>query len=250
MSEFDEVMSQRSDFELYEIITHKKDSYKPEALLSAQREFESRSINSETIAQFERKIKQAEELKQQKKHQKSEFIEKGMDVGKLLLPTKKDTLSRTMLSLCIFLTISFLYYVFSDFWMITYLFSDIGSWDISIVEVLLPYLLFPIGIFGLYKNQKYGWYVIVAFLTYYAFAAVYAGISSYRHSFGGEGGIFDIFPKPSIASIILRFVVLFGIVIFLNRPKTLAIFSINKGPAGLFVVIVWLVTTALWWNLM
>ena len=47
MSEFDKVMSERSDFELFEIINYDNDKYKPEAILAAKKAFEARHIDND-----------------------------------------------------------------------------------------------------------------------------------------------------------------------------------------------------------
>lgn len=254
MSEFDKVMAERSDFELFEIINYEKENYKPEALSAAKKEFESRKIEKDQLSEFEQKIKSAKNLKRERENQKTELKKKALDIGKLLIPTEKDTLSKTILSLCIFLTLSFLFYLIRDFGLLLSFFSDFGDWDFSVYEFLIPYVFFPIGIFGLWKSKKYGWYLTTGLLTYYAFSTIYSGISSYRYSIGGNGGIFDqldsIFPRPSIVSIIFRFIVLFGIVIFLNRAKVLERFGVKKTRGLLYLVIIFLVTTAFWWTLL
>ena len=56
MNEFDKVMSERSDLELYEILNHKRSSYIPEALVSAENEIKTRNIGSEKLSEFERKL--------------------------------------------------------------------------------------------------------------------------------------------------------------------------------------------------
>lgn len=251
MSEFDKVMSERSDFELFEIINHEKNNYKPEALLAAKKEFESRKIDKDQLTEFNQKIESTNNLKRKKENQKNELKKKALDIGKLFVPTEKDTLSKTLLSLCIFLTLSYLFYFIRDFGLLLSIFSDFGDWDFSVYEFLVPYFLFPIGIFGLWKSKKYGWYLTAGLLTYYAFSTIYAGISSYRYSIGG---IFDqldsLFPRRSILSIIFRFIVLLGIVIFINRAKVLEKFEVQKTRGIIYLVIIFLVTTSFWWTLL
>lgn len=253
MSEFDKVMSERSDFELFEIIHYQNDSYKPDALRSAEKEFNSRNIDSHDITEFKQKIQKAIVLKSEKENQKTELKKKAVEVGKLFLPTEKSTLSKTMLSLCIFLTVSFLFYLLRDFRMIVLFFSDVGDWDLSVIGFLFPFLLFPIGIYGLWKSKRYGWYLIVGLLTYFSFATAYSGISFYKYSMGDGGGIFEqlegLFPRPSIASIIFRFIVLFGIVYFLNRTRILKIFNVKRTNGLVFVGAILLVSIAIWWRL-
>lgn len=254
MSEFDKVMSERSDFELFEIINHEKDNYKTEALLAAKKEFESRKIDKDQLTEFKQKIESTNNLKRKKENQKTELKKKALDIGKLFVPTEKETLSKTLLSLCIFLTLSYMFYFIRDLGLLLSFFSDFGDWDFSVYEFLVPYVLFPIGVFGLWKSKKYGWYLTAGLLTYYAFSTIYSGISSYRYSIGGNGGIFDqldsFFPRPSILSIIFRFIVLFGIVIFINRAKVLEKFEVQKTRGIIYLVIIFLVTTSFWWTLL
>ncbi|WP_299768472.1 hypothetical protein [uncultured Dokdonia sp.] len=253
MSEFDIVMSERSDFELYEIIYYKEGSYRQEALDAAKKEFDARAISSEKIAQFEQKIQKANQLKLEKEKEKTELKNKAISYSKFLIPTEKDTLPKTILSLCIFLSISYIYYLFNDIRMIIAFFEDIANWDLSYIEYLFPYILFPIGIYGLWKSKKYGWYLIVGLQTYLAFSTIYSGIISYKYSMGSTDGLSAIldtlFPRPTILSIILLFVVLFGIVYFLNRIKVLEIFKIKRTNGLLFVLVVFAITSILWWSL-
>ncbi len=251
MNEFDKVMSERSDLELYEILNHKRSSYTSEALVSAKTEFNARNISSKKLSELE--LQSRENNKANRTKQKAELVEKIKDVWKLFLPTEKDTLSQNLLSFCIFLTIAYIYYFISDFSLTIAVLSDFREWDVSVIEHLLPLLLFPIGIFGLWKTKKYGWFLIVALLTYYAFSAVYSGIDNYSYSFGDNGGIFgqldNVFPKPSIPSLILRFVVLGGLVIFLHRTNILKLFKIKKSNRIAMVVVIGVLTTLFWWSI-
>uniref|UniRef100_UPI00404A3BB5 hypothetical protein n=2 Tax=Flavobacterium sp. TaxID=239 RepID=UPI00404A3BB5 len=253
MSEFDKVMSKRTDFELFDIINYKRNSYKSEALISAEKEFHGRNISSHQIAAFEKKIQKSIETKAEKENQKTELKRKAFDIGNLLLPTEKSTYSKSILSLSIFLTISYFFYLFRDFEIIKSFFSDLGDWDSGVFEFLFPFILFPIGIFGLWKNNNYGWYLIVGLLTYLSFSTIFSGMSAYKYSMENVYGIGEqleaLFPKPSIAAIIFRFVVLFGIVIFLNRSKTLEIFKVRKIYGLIFVALIVVITTIFWWRM-
>ena len=159
-----------------------------------------------------------------------------------------------MLSLCIFLSLTFLFYLVRDFGLLIAFFSDIGSWDLSVYEFLLPYVLFPIGIFGLWKAKTYGWYIVTGLLTYYAFATIFSGFSLYRFTVGRSDYLFDqiesIFPTPSLAAILVRFVVLFGIVMFLNKAKILEKFKIQKRSGLLFLALIIATTTGIWSQLL
>lgn len=255
MNEFDKVMSERTDFELYEIIYHKRNSYKPKALDSAEREFKIRDIDSEKLSKFEQKAFSIKKEKEIKAIKKTELAEKIKSIGALFLPTEKSSLSKNMLSLCIFLTLSYLFYLIRDFSLTVFIFRDFTNWDLSIVEYLLPFLLFPIGIYGLWKTKKYGWYLIVGLLTYYAFSTFYTGVTTYKYYSTNEGqGISNLldnlFPKPDYPSLILKIVILGGTVIFLNRIKVLELFKIERYKGVLLIVIIGILSTMLWRSLL
>ncbi|AWM12888.1 hypothetical protein DI487_02730 [Flavobacterium sediminis] len=253
MSEFNNVMSNKSDLELYEILYYKKNSYVPEALISAENEFKSRNISKAKISEFEQQLQSRANKKLIRENQKELLIQKTQDLGKLFIPTEKDTLTKSLLSLCIFLSISYLFYFISNFSLTITLLNDLNDWDLSMTEHFLPLILFPIGIFGLWKIKKYGWFIIVSLLTYYSFATIYAGISSYKLSYGNEGGVYsqldNLFPKPNLINLILRLVIIGGLVFFLHRNKILQVYKIKKTNGITLVLVIVVLTTMIWWSL-
>ncbi|WP_461634074.1 hypothetical protein [Labilibaculum euxinus] len=57
---FIEVMEQKSDSELLEIVTKLKDDYQPNAVLAAQKEIERRDLSGEQVEQAELEIEEKE----------------------------------------------------------------------------------------------------------------------------------------------------------------------------------------------
>jgi len=57
-NQFSEVMRQRSDAELLEIVTVLKDDYQPEAVTAATHELESRNLSSEALKMAEHELQQ------------------------------------------------------------------------------------------------------------------------------------------------------------------------------------------------
>jgi hypothetical protein len=57
-NEFDDVMSQRTDAELIQILNGPPDNYQPEAIAAARRAFESRSLSDEKISAANQEIEQ------------------------------------------------------------------------------------------------------------------------------------------------------------------------------------------------
>ena len=71
MSEFGKVMSERSDFELFEAIKYKRNNYISEALDAAEREFEKRNVSPEELAVFEQTKPLLQESREKKSKTKS-----------------------------------------------------------------------------------------------------------------------------------------------------------------------------------
>ena len=250
MSEFDSIMAERSDFELYKIIYIDSASYQAEAISSAQETFKSRAITPNIILGFEEQIQTLNRVEEQKKQEKTALKKKAFSIGKLLVPTEKDDVYTTVKSLCIFLSLSYLYHLIQNFEMIRLWFLDYKHWDLSMVEYMSPYILYPIGIYNLWKHKKRGWYVITGLLTYDVISTVFYSISTYYYFADNSYGLFgimdELMPIPDIKSTLLRVIVLGGIVVFLNKKALLDLYGINKKNGLIFIACIALISTLLW----
>ena len=56
MNEFSRAMSERTDEQLIDIVTRKRDEYQPEALLAADEEFKRRSLTHEVLVEAEQNL--------------------------------------------------------------------------------------------------------------------------------------------------------------------------------------------------
>lgn len=59
-NDFIEIMANRSDSELFEIVTKLKDDYQPDAVTAAELEIEKRDLSTEQLENAENKIKEKE----------------------------------------------------------------------------------------------------------------------------------------------------------------------------------------------
>ncbi len=241
MNEFDRTMSLLSDFELYEIIHHKRDSYSSDALTAAESIYASRTISSEHVADFKAKI-------EAQQSDRNTLIKDVSELKSVFNFSEKWTLSKSMILVFILLTGIYLYYFTKNLSYITSIISDYKHWGVSGVLMTIPYVLFPIGLYGIWKYKKYGWYSIISVLTYFVYISGYAIVESIKYYYGDDTSAYiieDLFPKPMMTSLVIKVIILLGIMIFFYRKKVLSFFNIKKVQGILFLILVSILMTVL-----
>lgn len=239
MNEFDRTMSLLSDFELYEIIHHKRDSYSPDALTAAESIYASRTISSEQIADFKTKI-------QAQQSERNTLIKDVSELKSIFNFSEKWTLSKSIILFFILLIGIYLYYFIKNVSHITSIISDYKHWGLSGVFMIIPYIFFPIGLYGLWRYKKYGWYSIIGVLTYFVYISVYAIVESVKYYYGGDTSAYiieELFPKSMMVSLGIKTIILVGIMMFFYRKQVLSIFTIKKVRGILFLILVSILMT-------
>lgn len=249
-------MSETSDFELYKILNHKRASFIPEAILCAEKEFRNRKFTDIDISNFKRNLEREIKAKEEQS-QKNSNIEKVIrDSLMLAIPTDKGSIPRNILSFSIFLSLVYAYNIIANYSVLWYTLTDPNYFDFSVVLFVGPFILFPIGIFGLIKSRKFGWYIVSGLLSYYTISLIIDAIIIYQISTqyenGGGGGMYyfieDLIPVPAIGVIFVNLLVLSGSVYFLCKKDTLKYFAIHKKDALTFVSVITMLTSVLWWK--
>lgn len=255
MTNFDKVMSATSDLELFKILNHKRDSYTAEAILSAEKEYQKRNFSEDELENFRRNIAEEENLESQKKLKRSVLDQKIRNSINLAIPTEKGSTPKNIFSFAIFLSLVYLYYFLTSFSYLWFIISESASeFSLLTIEFIAPYLLFPIGIFGLLKTRKFGWYLTCGLLTYYFITTIFTYVLQYKMSLeygGGDLSLFidDYYKVPAIGAMILNLLVIGGFIFFLLRPGVIKHFSLNKNAGVSFIAVVGMISTILcWWN--
>lgn len=241
MNQFDRTMSLLSDFELYEIIHQKRDSYTSEALTAAESIYASRAISPEHIVDFKAKI-------QAQQSDRNTLIKGMSELKSVFNFSEKWTLSKSMILVFILLIGIYLYYFIKNVTYITSIISDYKHWGLSGVFMIIPYILFPIGLYGLWRYKKYGWYSIIGVLTYFIYISVYAIVESVKYYYGGDTSAYiieELFPRSMIVNLGIKVIILVGIMMFFYRKKVLSIFTIKKVRGILFLILVSILMTVM-----
>ena len=253
MTNFDKVMSATSDLELFRILNHKRNSYTTEAILSAEKEYEKRNFSEDELENFRRNIAEEENRESQKKLKRSLLDQKIRNSINLAIPTEKGSTPKNIFSFAIFLTLVYLYYFLTSFSYLWFIISESATdFNLLTIEFIAPYLLFPIGIFGLLKTRKFGWYLTCGLLTYYFITTIFSYVLQYKMSMDyGDGGlslfIDDFYAVPAIGAIIINLLVIGGFIFFLFRQGVLIHFSLNKNAGINFIAVLAAISTILWW---
>ena len=245
-NKFDKVMSDNSDFILYEILHHKRNEYNPEAIVSAENEFKKRNIDAAKQIEFENKIQSQKNHTINKQQETTELISKFINFGKLIIPTRKGSLSKNLTSITLFFTAVYIYYLANNFSLTTTLLFQPCYWDLNALEYLLPFLLYPIAIYGFWKIKKYGWYLIVSLLTYSLVTTIFSGLVTY-YIYNNSNQEIDfslIFTQPNIRTILIHFLVFFGFILYLNKKNTITYYGIRQRVGFIFVLTLFTVLLA------
>ena len=232
-------MSEHSDFILYEILHHKRHGYTLEAITSAENEFQKRAIAPANLLEFENTIQAQKTHKIQKQQKTTEFIHKLIHFGKQIIPTQKGSISKNLQSLSLFLSAVYLIHVVSNASSLVTIIFHTSNWNTPTLLYIFPFLLYPIAIFGFWKIKKYGWYLTTSLLTYSLVNIVFSGITPY-HFYANvyqETNLFRVLTQPNFSGLIVSFLVLFSLVLYLNKKKTVSYYGISQVTGAALILI-------------
>lgn len=232
-------MSEHSDFILYEILHHKRHGYTLEAITSAENEFQKRTIDPTKLIEFENNIQAQKNLKVQKQQETSEFIHKLIHFGKQIIPTQKGSISKNLRSLSLFLSAVYAIHLVSNISAISTILIHPNNWNTTTLLYIFPFLLYPIAIFGFWKIKKYGWYLTTSLLTYSLVNIVFSGITTYHFYVNvyQETNVFLVLTQSNFRGLIVSFIVLFSLVLYLNKKKTVAYYGVNQVLGAALILI-------------
>jgi len=238
-NKLDAIMSEHSDFILYEILHHKRNGYTLEAITSAENEFHKRTIAPPKLLEFENTIQTQKNHKIKKQQEISGFIHKLIHFGKQVIPTQKGSISKNLRSLSLFLSAVYLIHIVSNFSAISTIIVNSSNWNTTTLLYIFPFLLYPIAIFGFWKIKKYGWYLTTSLLTYSLVNIVFSGLTTYHFYVNvyQETNVFLMLTQSNLSGLFASFLVLFGLVLYLNKKKTVAYYGINQVLGAALILI-------------
>ncbi|ANQ51691.1 hypothetical protein MY04_4353 [Flammeovirga sp. MY04] len=119
--------------------------------------------------------------------------------------------------------------LFKEMGFVLYLLSgDLGSWDLSVLEVLLPFILLPSAtlLFGLRK--KIGWILLTSYLTYSAVSTLGLLFLNWNSEPSGIPALDSLFPQTSLITYIVVLLFYGGFISILIKSEVKNSYNIES----------------------
>ena len=210
---------------LLEIIKNSS-NYQALAVETAKQELACRNdieIGEQEFIVSETKIQQQVELEQKKR---KNIEDNASQVFDYVDPFTRKTPEKSIVILCVLLSILFLYKTFTSIGFITLMFTDISEADYSTYWFFIEFFFLPVCIFFLWRKTKTGWLMFLVWLIYQILMDV-----SYLYVIlqlpDVDSGFSHIIQLPSAASYILILTFHIALVYFICKPSIKSLF-INK----------------------
>lgn len=228
MSDFFERYNNLNNLELLKIIENPND-YQPIAVETAKKILISRQVSAEEMADAKSEIARQNQEKNLQTEKKKELENKVKNFGTSVvdtinpIQTTVHSSNKTILIICIILTLIFLIDIYQNYPLILFMLTDSkASWELSMFLYYAPIILLPIGIVFFWMKKQFGWwilsiyflniliYVITGMITYTYMSASNDFFSSWmpQNAFSAyvwplifNGGLFWVICKENIRSV-------------------------------------------------
>ena len=234
MNDFTEKFKTYSNTDLLKIIEI-PDDYQPLAVETAKIIFSSRQLSEEDIENAKADLesqRQEKEIQTQKKRNLENKVKNIADSFiETINPIQTGTPSVEKIILIISIVFGglFLFQVYKEFGMLTFIFTDSGAkWDFSMVLYFFPLILVPTAAYLFYKRRKIGWILLAIFLTYSAVSAIFLFFLTLNTKPSGIPALDNFFPKTSPSTHVLIFLFFGGTLWFICKNKIREVYHIDK----------------------
>lgn len=232
--EFTEKFKTYTNTELLRIIDN-PDDYQPNAVETAQAIFSDRQLTEEEIkiAKDELEVERQEKLKKEEKKRAVE--DKFKNISKSILDnvnpiqSETPTTEKTITIISLLFGGLFLFQLYKEFGMISYMFTDLSEdWDSIIGLYFFPLVVAPTAIILFYKKNKFGWLLLTIYLTYSAISAFGLFILTINMEPLGIAALDSLFPQTSPIPHFLTFLFFAGTIWVISRENLRTVYSISK----------------------
>ena len=211
---------------LLEIVENSID-YQSIAVDAAKQELAGRTdleIAEQELKKTTTQAQQQEELNQKKRQI---IQDKASTIFEYADPFTKKTPEKSIVILCVVLSILFLYKTITSIGFLTYMFSDIAEADYSTYWFFIEFFYLPISILFLWRKHKIGWYMFLIWLVYQIIMDItYLYITSQLPDI--DSSFSQIIQLPSASSYIVLLIIHSSFVYFMMKQSTKHLFHIEK----------------------
>lgn len=243
---FTERYRNHSNLTLLKIVNNPT-AYEVLAVEAAQKELSERNLSAEQFSIEQEKIA-GEELQKQKQQEKLNAIGDTVkrNAGAAFdivnpIPKEPRSVEQQLNLFCLYLLGIFLFELFTSYRMLIMVLSDFSRFDPSTFIFILPFVIFPLGSFLLWKRKKIGWFVVASYLTIITLGNIYMMLySAFLYHPSGIASL-DNFMRPTPAlNLIWPCLFYGGGVYFLLRRPISEIFNLNRRTVWTTIAITFL----------
>ncbi len=164
-----------------------------------------------------------------------------------------DEADRFIKGISIVLSIIYLGVLINSAELLWSLFEDFSSIDLSILELLIPFILYPIGIIKFLNFQRNGWIILVVLLTYRGTGEMVSFLLDYSSSNrfiqdSVAGGMMHFLGLDNYLIHLILGVGIFSMVLLFNKSSIVEKFQVSKKSRLIAIsfaiapmVLIWLV---------
>lgn len=211
---------------LLEIIENSND-YQVLAVNAAKQELASRNDVEIALQEFKEKTSQTQQQTEFEQKKRKDIKDKVSNVFEYVDPFTKKTPEKSIVILCVVLSILFLYKTLTSIVFLTYMFSDFSDADYSTYWFLVEFFYLPVNIYFLWRKTKTGWIMFLIWLIYQIMMDImYLYMTSQLPDI--DSSFSQIIQLPSASSYIVKLLIHSAFVYFIMKPSVKNLFQVEK----------------------
>lgn len=211
---------------LIEIIENSH-NYQALAVDAAKQELTGRTdveIAQQKFKETTSQTQQQEELNQKKRQL---IQDKASTIFEYADPFTNKTPEKSIVILCVILSILFLYKTLTSLSFLALMFSDLAEADYSTYWFFIEFFYLPVNIYFLWRKHKIGWYMFLIWLIYQIMMDItYLYMTSQLPDV--DSSFSQIIELPSASCYIFKLLIHLAFVYFMVKPSIRNLFQIEK----------------------
>ncbi len=211
---------------LLEIIENSHD-YQTQALDAAKLELAIRTDINIAQQEFQEKATQVQQQAELDQKKRKDIQDKASTIFEYVDPFAKKTPEKSIVILCVVLSILFLYKTLTSLSFLALMFSDMAEADYSTYWFFIEFFYLPVSIYFLWRKTKIGWLMFLIWLIY----QIMMDISYLYIAFqlpDVDSSFSQIIELPSASSYILKLIIHSAFAYFICKPSIKNLFQTKK----------------------
>lgn len=202
-------------------------NYQTLAVDAAKQELTGRADVEIAQQEFKETTSQAQQQEELNQKKRQLIQDKASTIFEYADPFTNKTPEKSIIILCIVLSILFLYKAVTSISFLIFMFSDIPEADYSTYWFFIEFFYLPVNIYFLWRKHKIGWYMFLIWLIYQIMMDItYLYMTSQLPDV--DSSFSEIIELPSASSYIFKLLIHLAFVYFVLKPSIKNIFNIEK----------------------